>query len=254
MGGRVERAVSRLRDLEGDRPTAVLSRVAWTAWLALRREPPEPWLVEKARVDRAFDGRFAVDTGGVTRLGTLRIDCENRHLGVDHIASDPGELNRALDSLPPDLDRFTLVDLGSGKGRAVLIAAQRPFRRIIGVEFSRALHRVALENLDRFPSAERRCPRVELTCADAATYELPREDLVLFMYNPFGREVMRQVAASVRDSLRDAPRRLFVLYTSPVHADVWSHTGFEELKTAESFALFRPPRTAGAHLRLLRSA
>jgi len=248
MGGVVERALRSLRDLEGERPTEVLVRLAWTVHFALR-EPHGA-----ADVDRRFDARYGVDTGGVTRLATLRIDSEHRDLGADHVAFDPDALDAALDRLPDDLAGFSFVDLGSGKGRAVLVAARRRFRRVVGVEFSRALHRVALENVARFPRAELRCGRVELTCADAASFELPREDLVLFLNDPFEREVMEKVTAAARDSLRDAPRRLYVLYASPRHAAVWAHTGFEALAHDDDLALFGPPRAAGAHLRLVRTA
>jgi hypothetical protein len=48
--------------------------------------------------------------------------------------------------------------LGSGKGRALLVASELPFAKIIGVELSRELHRIAEQNLgaiDRHRSGAR---------------------------------------------------------------------------------------------------
>ena len=42
-----------------------------------------------------------------------------------------------------DFREFTFIDIGSGKGRALLMAADYPFRRILGIELLPDLHRVA---------------------------------------------------------------------------------------------------------------
>jgi tRNA1(Val) A37 N6-methylase TrmN6 len=196
---------------------------------------------KKLEVDRRFDAQFAVKTGGVTSLSALHITGNNRRFGVNHIASDPDEFESALDSLPPDLEGLTFVDLGSGKGRAVLLASRRPFRRIVGVEFAQELHEAARANLARFPRSAQRCQRIELVCADAAGYQLPDEDLVIFMYNPFALEVMRTIAARARDSLRARPRRMYVLYTNPFHSEAWTALGFQLLARRGNFALFTGP-------------
>lgn len=40
------------------------------------------------------------------------------------------------------------LDYGSGKGRALIMAAQYPFRRILGVEFSPQLSLIASQNIE----------------------------------------------------------------------------------------------------------
>ena len=42
-----------------------------------------------------------------------------------------------------DFQDFNFVDIGSGKGRALLLASDYPFREIIGIELSPELDRVA---------------------------------------------------------------------------------------------------------------
>src|SRR5215218_10190886 len=41
------------------------------------------------------------------------------------------------------------VDLGCGKGRVLYMAARRPFKRVIGIEWSERFSRIARVNLDR---------------------------------------------------------------------------------------------------------
>ena len=226
----------------GDSALGLLKRMVSTARLRLFGEPEAPWMLKKAEVDRRFDAQFAVETGGVTHLSALHITGNNRRFGVDHIASDLDELEHALDTLPRDLKELTFVDLGSGKGRAVLLASRRPFRRIVGVEFAQELHEAARANVARFPRSAQRCERIELVCADAANYELPDEESVIFMYNPFGLEVMRAIAARARESLRARPRRMYVLYTNPFYVEAWTALGFQPLASRDNFALLTEPR------------
>ena len=225
----------------GDSALGLLKRVVSTARLTLLGGPEAPWMLKKLEVDRRFDAQFAVETGGVTRLSALHVTGNNRRFGVNHIASDPDEFESALDSLPCDLEGLTFVDLGSGKGRAVLLASRRPFRRIVGVEFAQELHEAARANVERFPGSLQRCERIELVCADAADYQLPDEDLVIFMYNPFGFEVMRTIAERARESLRARPRRMYVLYTNPFYAEAWTALGFQFLTRGDNFALLAGP-------------
>ena len=110
--------------VRGDSALGLLKRVVSKVRLTLFGEPEALWMLKKMEVDRQFDAQFAVETGGVTHLSALRISGDNRRFGVDHIASDPDELEHALDSLPGDLKGLTFVDLGSGKGRAVLLASR----------------------------------------------------------------------------------------------------------------------------------
>lgn len=209
----------------------------------LTRNSPEQ--LAKRQIDREFDSRFGVDTGGVTYLSGLEIDSHRRRHGVNHWAMDPGEMQAALASLAIDHARFTFVDFGSGKGRAMLMASLLPFRRIVGIEFAPELHRQAKDNIRRFQHPGQRCHNLESVCMDAASYELPDEPLVVFLYNPFGAEVMREVAHNVVESLRKRPRELYVLYANPFQADAWLQAGFVEKVRGSTFALFVHPLAEG---------
>jgi tRNA G46 methylase TrmB len=61
--------------------------------------------------------------------------------GFPYLPIRPNTARRVLRSLPlRDHSDYTFVDLGSGKGRMLLIASEFPFRRIVGVEMRRDLH------------------------------------------------------------------------------------------------------------------
>jgi SAM-dependent methyltransferase len=217
---------------------------------------PEPeWMKKKSRVDREFDQAFGVSTGGITQLKKMRI-AGNSEDGTPHIASDPDEFRNAVDALNADVSQFTFVDLGAGKGRALLLAARHGFRKIIGVEFSRELVEIAERNIRAAFSPA--APAISIIEQDAATYELPDDPIVLFMYNPFGPRTMEAVARRTRASLEKNPRPLRVLYLNPFHLEGWIERGFS-VDRREHFAVLdlageaasaraQHPRTAsGAH-------
>jgi SAM-dependent methyltransferase len=132
-----------------------------------------------------------------------------------------------LASVEIDEPRTTFVDVGSGMGRVVLMAARRPFKQVVGVEISPALHEVARENLAAFDPALRRCRDVRLVRADAAAYRFPAGNLAVYLYNPFRANVLK----AVLDSLGAGRARSAVtlLYHTPVERDAIERLGTYEL-------------------------
>lgn len=167
---------------------------------ATRRRTPDP-----------FDERYGTDTARQVRLEGLVVRGGNREYGVHYQPSEPDKVRQTLQDLDADLEAATFVDIGSGKGRVVLVASTLPFARVVGVEFSEELDLIARENLRRFPAAEQRAGAVDLLCMDAVEFEFPATPLVLYLYNPFREPVMEAVLANLRDSLTARPRPCVVI-------------------------------------------
>ena len=105
------------------------------------------------------------------------------------------------------------VDLGSGKGRILLLASEYPFRGVVGVEFAHELNEVAERNIALSANHRRRCHDVRTVTADAAEYVLPEGPLVLYLYNPFAPEILRRILEHNRGSLESGSRPVYVLIT-----------------------------------------
>ena len=170
------------------------------------------------RVGQRFDAAHAVTTEALIFLGDL--DPENVGPGIEfatHYEATPvNDGERLLDASPLAPERSTFVDVGSGMGRMVLLASLRPFRQIVGVEISPALHEIARANRQCFREADVRCKDIRLVRADAAGFTFPRGDLVVYLYNPFRAEVLEPVL----DALQSGPRReVVVLYHTPLERE-----------------------------------
>jgi SAM-dependent methyltransferase len=110
-----------------------------------------------------------------------------------------------------------LLDLGCGAGRVILVAAQYPFSRVIGVEIDEKICALAERNAR---SLRRFAVRPEVVRADAATYMVPDDVSIVFLYDPFGGEVLRSVLRRILDSYDRAPRRMRLAYANPREHDL----------------------------------
>jgi SAM-dependent methyltransferase len=130
--------------------------------------------------------------------------------------TEPALFQEMMASLPIEFDQFTFIDLGSGKGRTLLMASEYPFRKIVGVELIAELHRAAEENIREYRSPTQRCSQIEAVCADASEFVFPDTPLVLYLFNPLPQAGLRRVMASLDRNLNAHPRAVYVLYHNPL--------------------------------------
>jgi hypothetical protein len=170
-----------------------------------------------------FDRRHGVETQLDVNLSDLSIDSPNKHRGSRYHATPPVSFKRALKRLKVDLADFTFIDFGSGKGRTLLLASDFPFKRIIGVEFGKELHRNALNNIQRYKA--KHTSKIESIHVDATQFVLPDGPLILYFFNPFDGTVLRQVLANIRRAASISKRKIFVVYLYLENEDVLKESG-----------------------------
>lgn len=154
------------------------------------------------------------------------------------------DFHAVLEALPAERAQFTFVDLGSGKGRALLLAAKAGFGSVIGIEYSTDLHRKAEANM---AAATRHLPnidRVKLINADAGDYAPPRGRVVYYLFNPFGPQVMSRVLENLERAIqRNHFDDLWILYGNPVHESMLTSRPFlERITHRAGFWVFRMRR------------
>jgi SAM-dependent methyltransferase len=164
-----------------------------------------------------FDHVNGTDTSGVVELPTIR--AETDHPAVAHAVvyagSQPSVIRAALNALPP-LSNATFIDLGCGKGRPLLVAAERPFREVVGVDLSPELVGIARSNAALMQARHAGRAPIRVVVGDAASHPLPPGDLVLFFYHPFGAPIFTEILAAVERALAAERRAVYVIYCNPV--------------------------------------
>jgi SAM-dependent methyltransferase len=168
--------------------------------------------------DADYDWDYRVNTTSAA------VGWRDRLLGQFHSAyqpTEPAAFQEMLDALQKSLKcgqkvlnfgDFTFLDLGSGKGRTLLMASDYPFRRIVGVELLPSLHKIAQQNLSQYHSEAQKCFALESICGDATDFTFPDDPLLIYLFNPFPESGMREVFTNLEKSLRANSRPVYVLY------------------------------------------
>ena len=173
--------------------------------------------------DMEYDWEHRVNTTSGT------VGWRERLLGVFHSAYQPTDeaaFREMMTALPFDFREFTFIDIGSGKGRVLLMASEYPFRKIIGLELVPALHSVAQENIGAYQAqkdsadGDHSCSRtripIESLCTDAREFVFPDSPLVIFLFNPLPEAGLRQMLHNLEVSFSHTPRAIWIVYHNPV--------------------------------------
>lgn len=196
---------------------------------------------EEQRIER----RYRIETSVPETKYLNNVESANREHAVPY---EPIQLDvfkamiRRLKRVISAPHEFTFIDLGSGKGRALIYAAEAGFKRCVGVEFSKELHDTALVNIESYSSISDTKCQISLSCTDAAEYTFPNNDIVLFLYNPFGIEVMKSVLNKIDRFAEFTCNEMYILYRNPICAEDFGLHHLELLDSHRSFKIFRVSR------------
>jgi SAM-dependent methyltransferase len=218
---------------------AATRELALALWEFLRDSTPARLRSRFGDADYDWDYRVNTTSGAV--------GWRERLLGAFTSAYQPTEpfaFPEMLQTLQQTADlnfaEFTFIDLGSGKGRTLLMASDYPFRRIVGVELLPALHRIAQQNVAQYKSAAQKCFTLESIREDAAQFNFPAGPLLIYLFNPFPESVLRRVLANLQRALDGSPRAVYMIYYNPQHADVLAQAGYlQKIAGTPQYSIFR---------------
>lgn len=157
----------------------------------------------------SFDWRYGVKT----HRTVLDSSCADMD-GYGYWPAPSAEIREVLNRVVNKTGQDVFIDFGSGLARVVMLAAQHPFKRVIGIERNSALHIIAKENI-RKVSNKLLCKNIELVEGDARYFEIPKDLNVLYFNEPFGEDVLKDVLNNIYNSLLSHPREITLIYRFP---------------------------------------
>ena len=171
---------------------------------------------QQAQLNLAWDREHGVETAGEIQLDAAGVPQADVARGNGVYRPLTEKLFRAsMASLGIDASQYTFVDIGSGKGKVLFMAADLPFKHIVGVEYAAGLHEVAVRNVSTYRSSTQKCRSIRAVHADALTYTLPDGPLVLFIFNALAKEIMRGLMKKLdADAAAEPGRPLILIYTN----------------------------------------
>jgi SAM-dependent methyltransferase len=178
------------------------------------------------RAEQDFDLQHGIDTSSIVKVADLDVSEDIRKHSVRYEPTRVWLFDNILNQLPIAYENYIFVDFGSGKGRALLLASKFPFKKIVGIETSPGLCKIARENILKYKDKDQKCNDISCLCLDVRDFEIIKENTLFHLYNPFDEHVMGTVLSNIENSLRRYPRIIFFIYTNPKHREVIEGAGF----------------------------
>jgi hypothetical protein len=176
--------------------------------------PDRPWTAT-----HPFDRRFGTDTSGFVPAWMLQLGLTSNQHGHPYAGCHPTCIRDALSTIP-DPARYSFIDMGCGKGRAMIVASEFPFLQIVGLELSEQLVKVANRNAEIIGAAYPGRTPIRPQAADAVKAALPAGARVVFFYHSFGRTLLEQVVSRLGQEAAAQGEELFFIYENPVFFDI----------------------------------
>ena len=179
------------------------------------------------REELEFDRQRGIETAVHLDAGWMaKIQSANWVHGIGYAPMPIRSARHILATLCIEYERYDFIDFGAGKGRMLFLAAEFPFRRIVGVEYSPDLYQTLQSNLTSYQSNNRRCGTMDAVLEDATRFALPLQPLVLFFHHPFEMPVFRQVMDLIERSLEEMPREVVAVYYDPACRELFDQSPF----------------------------
>lgn len=119
-------------------------------------------------------------------------------------------LYKYLNKNSPIFKKFTFVDVGSGKGK-VLIVWYRMIRKfkleqkIIGVEINTGFHKLAKKNISKLGLQK----KIILASKGVLKYKFTKKNYILYLFNPFSLIILKKLISKLKK------KNIILIYVNP---------------------------------------
>jgi SAM-dependent methyltransferase len=185
-----------------------------------RREGALPRLIKKeGYILHPFDVKNGVQTSGLIPGRLLKTGHRHDRHSTAYFGVAPSVVRALLERWQKSrpcgpVEQFAFVDVGAGMGRAMLLAAEYPFRKVEGIELNPILVGIARRNAAKWRTAGRARAPMRITCGDAVENRWPKGPCLVLLFNPFGASVLRGLLKRLTAVFSDRPGQLDLLYVN----------------------------------------
>lgn len=175
---------------------------------------------------RGFDRKYGVKTAGSITLPATSLAQGELTYTSGYRPVNAGAFRRLLKAL--SLSRtLHFADLGSGLGRACILASEYGFTKVTGVDISSQFCETARRNILAFRARMPDAPFVEILHADLLDYCEDCDADVFFMYRAFSGEFLHRVLRQLTKLTADRNKKSVIIYCENVclsdsHASVFA--------------------------------
>ncbi len=169
--------------------------------------------------------KYGTDTFVPVELKNLTITNGDQKKASRYEAVSFYMLEKLLSAFQKVSGLTSIIDLGSGKGRVLMVATHFGFTDLTGIDFATELCKQASENMKEkeieFPNI-----RWRILNENVENYDIGSRDSVFFMFNPFTEVVLKRFLEKLDHSCQEFPRSIYFLYASPQYQQLLLDEGY----------------------------
>ena len=177
--------------------------------------------------ERKYEKKLGINTHSIVNLNSLTLAGENSDQNHHYQGASYFILFSIFNKLPEDIKNSNFVDYGCGKGRALFVAEQCGFTKLIGVDIAKELIDDANANKLVYQKKNNQS-EFHFLFNDATTFQIPENTRVFYFFNPFGKDIIQKVIQNIKESLKQNPRKIYCIYLNPKYKSVFDHSGFKQ--------------------------
>jgi SAM-dependent methyltransferase len=180
-----------------------------------------------------YEKQLGINTHSIVNLDNLTLAGESSEQNHHYQGASYFILFSIFKRLPENVKHKTLIDYGCGKGRALFVAEQCGFTKLIGVDIAKEL--IDDANANKFVyKPKNKESEITFIFEDATQYQIPADTCVFYFFNPFGEDILLQVINNIKESVKQNPRKVYCIYLNPKYKAVFNENDFEVFYTEKN--------------------
>jgi SAM-dependent methyltransferase len=183
--------------------------------------------------ENKYETLLNIKTHSIVNLNQLTLASENSNQNHHYQGASYYILFSVLNKMPANIKHLPFIDYGCGKGRALFVAEQCNFTKLIGIDIARELIDDANSNKTTYKQ-KNASSTFNFVFSDATKFEIPNDACVFYFFNPFGDTVLQQVIANIKESLKINPRKIYCIYLNPKYKNIFDENGFTTFKVEKN--------------------
>lgn len=180
-----------------------------------------------------YEKQLGINTHSIVNLDKLTLAGEESEQNHHYQGASYYILFSIFNKLPIETKQFPFIDYGCGKGRALFVAEQCGFTKLIGVDIAKELIDNGNENKKAYLLKNKES-QITFLFEDATKYAIPIDAQVFYFFNPFGEDILEKVILNIKNSIKNNPRKIYCIYLNPKYKAVFDKNGFEVFYTEKN--------------------
>ena len=116
--------------------------------------------------EKQFDIKYDIETRHHISSLDLKIESKNKEYAFRYEPIGNKDFYASMKYLNIRHEEYVFIDVGAGKGRALLLASNFPFKEFIGIEFSEEIYNIAKTNINKFKSVSKKNWDCKINCVN----------------------------------------------------------------------------------------